>query len=179
MKLKVLKCPECGANIELEENRDFCFCSYCGCKIILDSQKQEITINKNIKVNKTVSYTNHYINEAEVIEAKAKVGNSKRNVILGIAIPLVFVLLFVSFFASIKQGSNKEEEKLQSIVDEVMIAIENGDFEEAYIKANSIYYTADWSDDIGKKWDKTREALLKQIKKAEKEATGKGLFGIG
>ncbi len=46
MKLKVLKCPECRANLEIEEGRTSCFCQYCGCKIILDDEKQETTINK-------------------------------------------------------------------------------------------------------------------------------------
>lgn len=30
----VLQCPRCGANLEVDENRDFAFCSYCGVKII-------------------------------------------------------------------------------------------------------------------------------------------------
>ncbi|MCR4740323.1 MAG: hypothetical protein K5886_08710 [Lachnospiraceae bacterium] len=30
-----LKCPGCGANIELDESRDFGFCSYCGYKMML------------------------------------------------------------------------------------------------------------------------------------------------
>lgn len=29
----VLKCPSCGANLELDETREFAFCTYCGTKI--------------------------------------------------------------------------------------------------------------------------------------------------
>ena len=39
MNLKVLKCPECRANLEIEDNRTSCYCQYCGCKIILDNEK--------------------------------------------------------------------------------------------------------------------------------------------
>lgn len=166
MKLKVLKCPECRSNLEIEEGRNFCFCNYCGCKIVLDDEKQESTINNNF------TYTEHYVNEAEVIEAKSKAEHWKRNLILSITIPLAAILFFVGIFGFAKHSSNVEEEKLQAIVDEVMIDIDNGDFKEAYVKANTIHYTADWSDDIEKKWDKTREELLDQIKKAEKKATG-------
>lgn len=70
MKLKVLKCPECRANIEIEKGRDFCYCNYCGCKIILDNEKKETTINKNININKNVTYTSRTIDDAEIIRAK-------------------------------------------------------------------------------------------------------------
>lgn len=51
-----------------------------------------------------------------------------------------------------------------------MFDIENGDFVEAYVKANTIHYTSDWSSDIEKKWDETREVLIDQIEKAERES---------
>lgn len=33
MKLISLKCPECNANLQIEEGRDKCFCQYCGAEI--------------------------------------------------------------------------------------------------------------------------------------------------
>ena len=181
MKLKALKCPACGSSIEIEKDRTSCFCNYCGCKIIVDDEKQETTINKNININKNTSHTERYINEAAVIEAKSQNKNWKIGVILGVVLPLIFILLCVCYFRSEKRSSDAEEEKLQTIVDEIMIDIENGDFDEAYIKAESIRYTTDWSSDIEKKWDKTRKSLIDQIKKAEKEAKRDefwgGLFG--
>lgn len=83
------------------------------------------------------TYTMHierYINDADVIEAKSRAKNRKCNLILNIIIPLVAILLFVGIFGAVKHSSNVEEDKLQAIVDEVMIDIENGDFDEAYIK---------------------------------------------
>ena len=53
-----------------------------------------------------------------------------------------------------------------------MIDIENNNFEDAYVKANSLYYTADYSSEIEDKWDNTRKAILKQIEAAEKESKG-------
>lgn len=37
-----LKCPNCGANITLDNTRDFGFCSYCGTKILLDEYKKRV-----------------------------------------------------------------------------------------------------------------------------------------
>ena len=51
-----------------------------------------------------------------------------------------------------------------------MIDIKNEDYEDAYVKANSLHYTSGWSDDIEKKWDDTRKAIIEQIEKAEKKS---------
>ena len=44
-----LRCPSCGAEIELDESRDFAFCSYCGTKIVRD--KQIVEHNVNVRIN--------------------------------------------------------------------------------------------------------------------------------
>ena len=31
-----LKCPSCGAELEVDERRDICFCTYCGAKIMIE-----------------------------------------------------------------------------------------------------------------------------------------------
>ena len=36
MKMITLKCPECGADIDIEEGHKQCFCKYCGTKILID-----------------------------------------------------------------------------------------------------------------------------------------------
>ena len=36
MGFVTLNCPNCGANIEIDENREFGFCTYCGTKIVQD-----------------------------------------------------------------------------------------------------------------------------------------------
>lgn len=43
MKVISLKCPDCGATFDLDKEREVCFCSYCGHKILLDKEQQEIT----------------------------------------------------------------------------------------------------------------------------------------
>lgn len=36
MGFKAVKCPACGSTIELDESREFGFCSYCGTKVVQD-----------------------------------------------------------------------------------------------------------------------------------------------
>ena len=37
-----IKCPECGASLEIEEGRTSAFCTYCGAKIILNNENEHI-----------------------------------------------------------------------------------------------------------------------------------------
>lgn len=54
-----LKCPSCGANLEVEHGRKECFCSYCGAKIILtDDNEKTYTVNIN--------------NQAEILKAETE-----------------------------------------------------------------------------------------------------------
>ncbi len=182
MKLYQLKCPACGGNIEIEQDKEYCFCIYCGTKIYINDGTQKIEINKNINYHK--KYTDEakilkieaeermterkYANERE--ERKQKKWSDIRTIIIVFScfiVPLILISIMVS---SAKAVSDRQEQKLQSLVDEIMIDIENENFSEAYVKAEQLYYTADYSDDITKKWDKTRKSILEQIKKAEKEA---------
>lgn len=87
MKVQVLKCPECKANLEIEEGRPSCYCQYCGCKIVIDTEEQTSTYNKN------TTYTKRYINDADVIRAKnedrKEIHNFRQSLIL---IGLLFLI---------------------------------------------------------------------------------------
>ena len=37
-----LKCPNCGADITLDDTREYGFCSYCGTKVLLDEYKKRV-----------------------------------------------------------------------------------------------------------------------------------------
>lgn len=43
MKLIEMKCPSCGAALQVEEGRQFTFCQYCGTKIMI-SDEEKVTI---------------------------------------------------------------------------------------------------------------------------------------
>ena len=43
MSLVVVKCPQCGAELNTVDDRDFMFCSYCGSKVTFEKQLVEIS----------------------------------------------------------------------------------------------------------------------------------------
>lgn len=42
MSIETVKCPQCGENANIDNERDFGFCSYCGCKIETAKQTSAI-----------------------------------------------------------------------------------------------------------------------------------------
>ncbi len=51
MGFVALKCPSCGADIEIDDSREFGFCSYCGTKIMQDKIVVEHT--GSIKIDRS------------------------------------------------------------------------------------------------------------------------------
>lgn len=62
VKMIALKCPECGAKLQIEDGRKQCFCQYCGHKILLD--------DGNVDVN--VTHTYHKVDDARLKEAEVE-----------------------------------------------------------------------------------------------------------
>ena len=131
MKLLVLSCPNCKGELEIKvKDQQFIFCPYCGEKFILDDEKKEYTINKNIHIKKDINVTKNYnynsYDEADVIRAKTE-AREKRNgwkFLIGLLIFLVvdMVVLYILF-----DMSDKEE---QAKIDAGMISAgEHGDYE--------------------------------------------------
>lgn len=111
---------------------------------------------------------------------------NQRKRMTSIIVPLVFA--FALFFvgpilvlirspgrAEYNYGVSTENERLNTIVEEVYDYIDQGNYTMARIKAASLSFnfTSEWSSDyeaVAKKWDKTREDLLEIIDEAEQES---------
>lgn len=55
IKYNTVKCPQCEANLEIEEGRDKIFCSYCGAQVVATNENE---------------YIYRHIDEAEVKQAE-------------------------------------------------------------------------------------------------------------
>ncbi len=69
-----LRCPSCGANIELDSTRDFGFCSYCGTKIVQDKHVIEhrgsISIDHTAEANNLLIRANTLFDQGRISEAQ-------------------------------------------------------------------------------------------------------------
>lgn len=92
MKLKTLRCPSCGASIDVDiQGRNSVFCCYCGQQILLDDENREFTYNKNENISKTIH--KRYTNDADVIRAKTEAKENRNFLITFGAIIGAFVLM--------------------------------------------------------------------------------------
>lgn len=185
MKLHTLKCINCGAALEIEDGIDTFFCKYCGYKIIIE-ELGEASINAKVQLkkmehqermrDKQYEQERYKFDKKEQYKIK-KITRKSRSSLLAILACVVVLIWVFSYFNSIEKKSIKEEQQLQDTVNEIMIDIDNGDYDEAYIKANSLHYTSDWSNEIEDKWDNTRKALLEKIEQAEKQSSDNKVDG--
>jgi len=82
----------------------------------------------------------------------------------------LFASIYVGAFGAMKKSSDKEEMRLQMIVEQIQVDIKNKDYISAKIKADTLNYGSGWSDNIKKKWNTTRELLVKHIEEAESKS---------
>lgn len=106
VKMIALKCPECGAKLQIEDGHKECFCQYCGHKILLDDGSVETTYTyrkvdeariKEAEVDKLIRLKELEIKQKE-LDRKAKSKTFKAK--LGIIFVLFgIILIFVGYFA--------------------------------------------------------------------------------
>ena len=177
MELKSLSCPNCGAILTTEDGVDIFYCKYCGHRIILDGQSDaayEAKVRVKHMEHKERMQERRYAQERYRMEKDEEESRKGFPVLLislfflamAIVIPMIFLF-------SINNEVKQQEQKLQAIVDEIMVDIQNEDFSSAYVKANSLYWEESGSSsdkDKKAKWDSTRKEVIQQIQNAEKQA---------
>ena len=110
-------------------------------------------------------------NAQERYKMEFKRKEEKNTMILTLSIlgAIIFLCLIISLFGN--AGTKRQDKKLQSIVEQILVDIENEDFAEAYIKANFLYWNDSLTSEGEDKWNAIRNEIIRQIKKAEKEAS--------
>lgn len=67
MSLVAMKCPACGADIELDDSREFGFCSFCGTKVMQD--KIVVEHKGNVKIDNS-EYVEKFLQNARRAKQK-------------------------------------------------------------------------------------------------------------
>ena len=89
MKLINLKCPECGAQLKVDPNREFVYCEYCGTKLLLDKEES---------VSRTIDEA--AIRKAEA-EEKIEIQKTKSDQIKFIFLGVLSLVLVILIFCMI------------------------------------------------------------------------------
>lgn len=158
MELKVLKCPECGANFESDEKVSFC--SHCGAKLFFDDGTKTVNYNYNYKTEDVAKIREIEVNRELELNKRQNESLEWKKFVIG---AIVVIAFFVILFMSIYNKSKSQEKELQSIVDSIYVDINAGNYDSALIKAKSLYLTDVWSNEQEEKWNSTRESLIKLI----------------
>lgn len=110
MAIVSLKCPSCGADITLDDSKEFGFCSYCGTQIQNNAiQKLKIEYSGDPMYSSTINNTSNTTNttnnvynidnrQANMVISKPKLGS----VIIGV---ILILLSIMSFSVVIKQNN--------------------------------------------------------------------------
>lgn len=171
MKLKSLNCPNCNANLDTEYGLDTFYCKYCGNKILLEGQSKA-AYSAKVKIQQMAHEENQqakrFAHERYKIDSEQK--NDRKTFFMLIGGFAILISFFVGTYIYGSINTKQQELKLQAIVDQIMIDIENQNFDEAYVNANLLYWDSSWTSEGKDKWDATRKEILKQIKEAEKNA---------
>lgn len=87
-----VKCPECRANLSIEEGRDFAFCSYCGTKVIMTNENEHIYRNID-EARVKEAETDRMIRLREMELAEKENSRDRKSMIVAYTVALAFVLI--------------------------------------------------------------------------------------
>lgn len=86
-----VKCPACGAELSVEDNREFSFCSYCGTKVMLSNNNEHIYRNiDDARIKEAETDRVIRLKELEIQEREA--ARQRIGIITAYIVALLFVL---------------------------------------------------------------------------------------
>ena len=86
IKMIKVKCPECGGTMDIGQNRDMAYCTYCGTKIMIHNENEKISL-KDFQLGFGKDIKNNFVQKVLVVKLMLK-----KNIIY--ASKLVIKLLF-------------------------------------------------------------------------------------
>lgn len=177
IKMTILKCPRCDANLEIENDLDVCYCKYCGCRIMLhgrsdEAYKAEAKIkgmaHEETMLDKQIAFEKYKM-DAEKEKDRTEMRRIKK---LWIGIGLFFAMIFIGLMLTSAISNYKGTKKLKNLFKQAKEELSVSDYTSAYHIAESIEWPYDGDSERAEKWDKIREDLIDEIMKAEKADTG-------
>lgn len=192
MNMFQLKCPNCSANLEVENGVDTFFCKYCGTKIVLDGQSPSVVRSKiaakviDKAFDSKVEQASIAASERTTIE---KIRSEERKeskkhgsktwkialIIFGIIAALFLIItsgIVDDLGYSIRHSAYTKQEaeakaveldRLNNLFNEIQKDLENKDYDSALIKVTGLRYSLDTYSAEYRQWEATRTDLVNTI----------------
>ena len=163
MEFVQMKCPNCNADLDIDEGIDSFYCKYCGTKILVNGQSKHVVNAKaKIRMMDKLGDMQKELHRAQAERARRKAEEAKKVLpwLLGIFLFVIILSLSIAFFSG--TGDRKEEAKLEAIYAEIQEDIRNGEYTEALVKTNSLHMSGG-SNSERQKWDEIREGIIEII----------------
>ncbi len=152
-----LKCPSCDADLRIDSSLNVCYCQYCGTRILIDGQSDTvINAKKEIEMQKEKHRAEKEKREFETNESNK---TFKQLIIVCSVIFFLSVIGYMYFLNSEK----KEIRDLDNLYSEILVDIQNEDYDMALLKANRLRASDNQTKETRKEWDETRENLIEEI----------------
>ena len=180
VRMVQLRCPNCDAFMEIEDDIEICYCKYCGTRILLDDRSPAaISAKTKLKLaDKVIKLREkRYEQRRYEMEAEAKESASNDKLILFLLALFLTLMLFFGVYIHFAVKAEKKDEanevfRLETLLAEVQNDIANGDYNSALLKSYGLRYSIRPGSDLySEQWDQTRETMI-QIIQEEKAKTG-------
>lgn len=89
--MKAFHCPNCGAQISLDDNRDFGFCQYCGTKILIDDYRSTHRVVDEARIHESETDRIIRLRELEIEEKEIERSRESRRKAYIIAIVMAII----------------------------------------------------------------------------------------
>ena len=185
MQLFTLKCPNCNGNLEIEDGIDTFYCKYCGYKIILDGQSEAAYVAKTrikeLEYIEKLQEKEHKQEQYRMYHQAQENMKERRATLLGKIghhlAPLALIAIFmIAFYVVILVGAADQNKKTKALNDaleqtmsDIKKDIDNGDYDEAMIKAQTLVFDGVDKDYVHE-WDEKRAVVIEQIKETKEAA---------
>lgn len=107
MNVQRIDCPYCGANIETDtDTKKIMYCQYCGNKLRIENDSNDITVNQNININKSINQ--RVTNDAEILKEQNRHRENRWKLII-VCVLFVFVISSVVILAFNREKNSTEK----------------------------------------------------------------------
>lgn len=176
MQLLNLNCNNCGAKLDIDLDNLQAFCPYCGQKLMMDFEQLAHVLSEKEKTKRVVEKEEQRTKRTKMAyehESREKDKDWKKKA-FGFFVLIVLCLFAFYFFPHYMSSlsEKKHDEKvavLQQLEIEIEEAIQDEDYDTAWLKANKLYYDDGWSSKEAETWTAKRETYLSLIEKKQRE----------